>query len=169
MKIQTIALLATLTIGLTAVPAQQAHAQAQASGLGKAHILGTTLQVEHRADLDFGQILADNSEQQAVKDPKHDDDVASFKVTGAPLSKVIVDVTAGDLTDDNGNTLPYNLDLAGHKFDHQTSAHQLVNPNTVQTNDSGEFYLWIGGDITVAADQAPGLYETTITVEAEYF
>ena len=169
MKMKMIALLATLLIGFTGAAAQRAHAQAQATGLGKAHILGSTRQVEHRADLDFGQIMADNTEQQASKDPKADDDVASFKVTGAPLSKVIVDVTAGDLTDDYGNTLPYSLDVAGHKFDHQTSSHQMVNPNTIQTNDSGEFFLWIGGSITVGADQAPGLYETTITVEAEYF
>lgn len=169
MKIKTIAFLVTLTIGLTGALAQNTYAQAQASGLGKAQILGSTLQVEHRADLDYGQIMATNSEQQATKDPKHDTNVASFKISGSPLSKIIVDVTASDLADDYGNMLPYNLDLAGHKFDHQTAAHQLMNPNTIQTNDSGEFFLWIGGTITVAADQAPGLYETTITVEAEYY
>lgn len=169
MKIQTIALLTALTLGLTGALAQNTYAQAQATGLGKAHIIGTTLQVEHRADLDFGQIMADNTEQQATKDPKFDDDVASFKVTGSPLTKVIMDVTAGDLTDDYGNTLPFNIDVGGHKFDHQTAAHQIPNPHTTQTNDSGEYFLWIGGSITVAADQAPGMYETTITVEAEYF
>lgn len=169
MKTKTVAFIITLTIGLTGALAQNTYAQAQATGLGKAHILGSTLQVQHRADLDYGQIMADNTEQQATKHPKFDDDVASFKVTGSPLTKVILDVTAGDLTDDYGNVLPYSPDVAGHKFDRQTAAHQLVNPNTIQTNDSGEFFLWVGGSITVAADQAPGLYETTITVEAEYF
>lgn len=169
MKIQTIALLTTLTIGLTGALAQNAHAQAQASGLGKAQILGTTLQVEHRADLDFGQIMATNSAQQTNKDPKHDDNVASFKVTGSPLSNVIVDVTAGDLTDDYGNTMPYTLDVASGAHDNQAGAEQMANPSSVELNDSGDYYLWIGGGLSVAADQAPGFYETTITVEAEYF
>jgi len=169
MNIKTIAFCVTLMIGLTGALVQDTYAQAQASGHGKAEIIGTTLQVEHRSDLDYGQIMATNSEQQATKDPKRDNNVASFKVEGSPRSKVIVDVTASDLADDYGNMLPYNLDLAGHKFDTQIAASQLVNPNTIQTNNRGEFYLWIGGTITVAADQAPGLYETTITVEAEYY
>lgn len=163
-----------LTIAFTLSPALVPTAQAQSSdddsGLATAQVYSTTLQVQHRSDLNFGAVASGNNAQQITKQPNQDgQDVASFRVNGEPAVGVLLTITTDDLADDNGNTLPYSPDVHGYQFDNQTAAQQISLTDQVTLNQAGDYFIWIGGTIDIAANQAPGSYESTITVGAEYF
>lgn len=172
MNTKTLTLLLTLALGCsTALLPTTAQAQtAEASGLAKAQVYNTTLQVQHRSDLDFGAVVAGNNAQNVTQDPQTGgQDIASFKVTGSPTAGVLLTITTNDLADDQGNTLPYTPDVTGNEFDNQGSAQSISLNDQVNLNQAGDYFVWIGGTITVGADQAPGAYESTIVVGAEYF
>jgi len=167
--INAVAFFVALTLGFTLAP--QAHAQtASASGLALAQVYNTTLDVQHRSDLNFGAVVAGTNDQQVTKDPNTGgQDVAAFRVTGESTASVLMTITTDDLQDDQGNSLAYTPDARGYGFDNQGAAEPLSLTDQVNLNQAGEYYVWIGGSITVGADQAPGSYESTITVGAEYF
>ena len=169
---KTLALLLTLTLGCftaflpTAVQAQTA----EASGLATAEVYNTTLQVRHRSDLAFGAVVAGSNAQNVTKDPINGgQDVASFRVMGSSTANVLLTITTNDLADDQGNTLPYTPSVTGAQFDDQGASQAISLNDEVNLNQDGDYFVWIGGTITVGADQAPGAYESTITVGAEYF
>ncbi len=169
---QTLTLFLTLTLGcFTALAPTTAQAQtAEASGLATAQVYNTTLQVQHRSDLDFGAVVAGSNAQNVTKDPVNGgQDVASFRVTGSSTASVLLTITTNDLADDQGNTLPYTPSVTGAQFDNQGASQAVSLNDQVNLNQAGDFFVWIGGTITVGADQAPGAYESTITVGAEYF
>jgi hypothetical protein len=167
--VQTLALLLTLTIGFIFAPEVQAQT-AEASGLAVAEVYSTTLEVTHRSDLNFGAVVAGTNAQEVVKDPNQGgQDIASFRVTGESTASVLLTVTTDDLQDDQGNALPYTPEVTGYGFDNQTASQEISLTDQVDLNQAGEYYVWVGGSITVSADQAPGSYESTITVGAEYF
>ena len=167
--LKTLTLLLTLTIGFSL--SSQAHAQtASASGLAVAEVLSTGLDVQHRSDLNFGTVVTGTNDQQVTRDPNTGgQDIAAFSVTGESTASVLLTITTDDLQDDQGNTLAYSPEVRGYGFDNQEAAESLSLTDQVNLNQAGEYYVWVGGAITVGADQAPGAYESTITVGAEYF
>lgn len=171
MKTTTLTAILTLTLGLVPALTPAVHAQdAEASGLAMAEVYSTTLQVQHRSDLDFGAVVAGDNTQEVVKNPNQDgQDIASFRVTGEPTAGVLLSITTDDLQDDQGNTLPYTPNVHGYEFDNQEAAESMSLSDEVDLNQAGDYFIWIGGTISVAADQAPGSYESTITVGAEYY
>jgi hypothetical protein len=172
MKTKTLAFLLTVAFGCsTALVPTTAQAQtAEASGLATAQVYSTSLQVQHRSDLSFGTVVAGNNAQNVTKQPDNGgQDVASFRVTGSPTASVLLSITTDDLVDDQGNTLAYTPDVTGNAFDNQGSSESISLNDEVDLNQAGDYFIWIGGTITVGAGQAPGAYESTIIVGAEYF
>jgi hypothetical protein len=88
---------------------------------------------------------------------------------GSSTASVLLTITTNDLADDQGNTLPYTPSVTGAQFDNQGASQAISLNDQVNLNQAGDYFVWIGGTITVSADQAPGAYESTITVGAEYF
>ena len=76
-----------------------------------------------------------------------------FDVTGA--AGLVVDVTGSlsvTLTDGNGNSMPISLEKS----------------ESDMTMTGSAMPVYVGGTVTVAANQAPGLYSTTVDLTAEY-
>ena len=108
---------------------------------------------------------------------------ANFLVTGHPNKDVTITYSDVTLTNDawnttngavgNDATLTFAADMnhtgstatwaAGTSVSTGGDTHALVNDA-----GTGKLYLWVGGDIDVAADQNHGDYVGTLTVEVAY-
>ncbi|HNY02435.1 MAG TPA: hypothetical protein PKG48_07605 [Bacteroidales bacterium] len=65
-------------------------------------------------------------------------------------------------------SLMFSYDISGFSSDNQKASLPLdVLEKTLQLNDHGEYFLWIGGRAEVG-DVAPGEYEGELTLEIEY-
>ena len=169
-----------LIVGLSMTFTDAANAQQQATADGNASvdILETDLVIEHQRDLYFGEHVP-SSEIDVHVSPTEDNGhipggavPAEFNLEGEEDTTVLLTIdAAGPLTNENGTEIDVTLDVAGDKNDSRSEAEDELAPggDEVQLSDeSGRYWFWIGGDITIEPNQQNGHYETDLLVEAEY-
>jgi len=74
-----------------------------------------------------------------------------------------------DLVNTNGdNVLFFSYMVSGNVEDDQSTSELLEDDNRpLQFNDSGQYYIWVGGDVNLQ-NVPPGNYEGEFTLEIEY-
>ena len=129
------------------------------------------------SSITFGEIILNGSAQTPTVAPGSG---ANFEVTGQPNRDVTITFSTADLNNDawvttNGGTngtmtFTPNLEHTGSSSTYSTgtavtsgNAYTLVN-----ASGTGTLYLWAGGQLSVAADQAWGDYTGTFTVTVAY-
>ena len=151
-----------MAMGTTAANAATASATATAEILEQVQIVNT-------AALNFGTIVPDSAAADTVSVAANaagtrncgsltcagaaSVSAAAFDVTGA--NGLNVDITLGtlaSLSDGGSNTMPISLSAS----------------NTVLAMTGSAVPLYVGGSITVAANQAAGVYSGNFDVTAEY-
>jgi spore coat protein U-like protein len=90
---------------------------------------------------------------------------ASFSITGEPSATYTIDTTTGTSTTltSGANTMPLALysDLTGGNATSGTVSSGTLSAGGAQT-------LYVGGQLTVGAGQAPGAYTGTVAVAVNY-
>lgn len=120
-------------------------------------------------NLDFGLVVLDPSNPPApVIDPGNG---AQFLVNGEPGRNVTISYTDISLAGPSGSTaIPFtsNLEQTGTSSTY-TGASSVVSGSTAGLDGTnGNLYLWLGGNLTVAANQMSGNYSGTFTISVAY-
>ena len=128
-------------------------------------------------NLDFGQIILTGNEQTPTITPNNG---ASFKVIGHPNKNIAITFGTVSLTNNawvttNGGT---NSTLLFTPSVSQTgSSSSYVGSSSVTSGNilplvnvsgDGNMYVWVGGQLSVASDQAHGDYTGTFTISVAY-
>lgn len=160
-------IITVLAAGSAMVMAASAANAASVSATATAEIL-QQVQIAKTADLNFGSIVPDSAASaNVIVDPDGtntrncggltcaDDALvssAAFNVTGATGLTAVISLSSLATIDDGGNSM--NISLS------QSDATLLMTGSAVPT--------YVGGTLTVPANQAPGTYSGSFDVTAEY-
>ena len=132
------------------------------------------------SDVDFGEVLLTGGVQTPSVAPASG---ANFVVTGHPNRDIAITFGTASITNNAWNTSMGGgvNDAITFTPDVEETSNEPVyasgTPGTVTTGDTetlantagtGTLYLWIGGDLAVAADQEHGDYTGTFTLTVAY-
>lgn len=144
-------------------------ASAQRSASGNAQcttVVVRALSIEKNQDLDFGtqaqgagEVTIPTTSAQAVK----------FTVRGEDNMEVLFTYSApSSLTTAKGDKLPFVAAVTNSEVDNAAKASDLTSGSTHNLNADGYQYVYLGGTIDVAADQARGFYTGQFDLNVEY-
>ena len=120
------------------------------------------LSVQGENDLDFGQIVASPT-GATMRIGKENPAAGRFLVMGKESQEIQVTFEApAQLARQDGNgTLPVTLDMFGAASDAEAAgAQQILQNDTVQLDDQGRYYFYVGGTLSIGSptDNPPGTY-----------
>lgn len=125
-----------------------------------------SLRIEKNQDLDFGTVAQGVGQ---VKIETADSRAVKLTITGQEFYDVIVSYTSpASLETFDGDQLPFSEDVKNNAADNAQAASAMPSGSAVALNSDGNHYLYLGGTIDVAADQAPGFYTGTVSFNVEY-
>ncbi len=125
-----------------------------------------SLRIEKNQDLDFGTVAQGIGQ---VKIETEDSRAVKLTITGQEFYDVIVSYTSpANLETIDGNQLPFSEDVKNNAADNAQAASAMASGSAVALNSDGNHFLYLGGTIDVAADQAPGFYTGTVSFNVEY-
>lgn len=123
-------------------------------------------------DLEFGMVGAGSNDQVSPNGGNESDENAGkFRIDGTSGSDVQVNLDFPDeLSQLNGNeTIPFSNGVGTwNSSDNQSGANALGTSGIVTLGGGGQAFIWVGGMITAANNQAAGDYSGTVTLEASY-
>ena len=144
-----------------------ASAQSSASGSAQCSTLVVrALSIEKDQDLDFGtQAQGAGQVTIAVTDSR----AVKFTVRGEDNMEVLMTYTAPSvLSTATGDELPFASSVSNNNTDDAATASSLVSGSNHNLNATGYQYVYLGGTIDVAANQARGLYTGQFDLNVEY-
>ncbi len=101
--------------------------------------------------------------------PITDGSAAAYIILSANAStSVTVTFSSSTLVLAGQPSIPFTGTLAGNGTNIQASATDIISANSVITNSSGQYFFWAGGTATPAADQGPGDYVGSFTLNVAY-
>jgi hypothetical protein len=160
----------TLVIGgfaLAAAAPTTASAQQSASILAQATVQ-TPLTVSGLNDLDFGNVFPGVNATVLLTDAG----AGHFQIAGVLNAEVDVSFSALPATLTNGgNSMPISYTGGWNTAANPGTATAFVPASGLTERldaASGELHVYLGGTLTVASNQAAGLYQATITLDAAY-
>jgi hypothetical protein len=137
------------------------------------------LSVTKNADIDFGNVSASSTPILDPTGASHVDvgtqfSVGEFALAGAAGSQLNIEYDASvTLGDGTSNTLTFTPAVAGHATT-QGSATPVASGSQVTLDGSGDYILWVGGNLGTLSGQTPAVYSSgaangsgdfTLTVE----
>lgn len=155
-------------LALTAAAPLAAQSTASANIQANANVLAP-ISASGEQDLDFGDVIPGFDETVAPGDTE----AGQFHVSGAGNLQVALDfgTLPAALNDGSGATLPISFATGSAGYGSaSTSVDATFDPNSV-TNvnlDAGDLYVFLGGTVSPADDQAEGTYSETITLSVSY-
>lgn len=154
--------LALLVIGGVSASAQRsASSNAQCTT-----VVVRALSIEKNQDLDFG-IQAQGAGEVTI--PTTDARAVKFTVRGEDNMEVLMTFSAPDaLTTFNGDELPFTAAVVNADVDDASQASALASGSTHMLNGQGYQYVYLGGTVNVATDQARGFYTGQFDLNVEY-
>lgn len=154
--------LAILVIGGTA-----ASAQRSASGSAQCTtVVVRALSIDKNQDLDFG-IQAQGAGEVTIATT--DARAVTFTVRGEDNMEVLMSYTAPKaLLNANGDELPFTIDVTNAAKNDASNAKALESGSTHILNADGYQYVYLGGTVNVAKDQARGFYTGQFDLNVEY-
>lgn len=157
-----------------------AFAQAQATAEVTATIQAT-LSITNDANIAFGNLSASSTPIMDPKDVSHTDlgtnyTVGQFTLAGANGAGVSVSYDASvTLGDGSSGTITYTPAVYGHEST-QASSSEVTSGSSVTLGGTGEYKLWVGGNLGTLTNQTVGSYSSNasngsgnFTVSVEYF
>ena len=129
------------------------------------------LNVIPRRDLDFGDVFAGVARSVSRLDPGSS---GMYEVRGARNAEVTFTFTLPDaLLSSGGQTLPiqFGPDDAGFSQTPNQQSSVGFDPRvgfTARLSRRGRAFLWLGGTVLPAPNQAPGVYQAPVTLTVEY-
>jgi len=162
--------LLNLTLLLLALLVNSGFAQKQQTG-AKTRVEAEVveyLEMITLADIDVGTIIP--SQDVLRLNPRTDSGAGIIKVQGRPNSKVQVSFSSQIemVNVATSNTLTVTYQVSGNK-DNDQSASDIVttNPEVIELNDTGEYYLWIGCEFSMA-NLVSGQYDGDFVIDVDY-
>jgi len=123
-------------------------------------------------DLEFGMVGAGSNDQVSPNGGNESDENAGkFRIDGTSGSDVQVTLDfPNELTQLNGSeTIPFSNGVGTwNSSDNQSGANALGTSGIITLGGGGQGFIWVGGMITAANNQAAGDYSGTVTLEASY-
>lgn len=155
------ALALLLVGGISASAQRSASSNAQCTT-----VVVRALSIEKNQDLDFGTQAQGAGE---VTIPTTDSRAVKFTVRGEDNMEVLMTYSAPSaLTTFAGDELPFTASVSNNAADDAATASALVSGSTHNLNGTGYQYVYLGGTIDVAADQARGFYTGQFDLNVEY-
>lgn len=129
----------------------------------------TALTVTAGDDLEFGSVVQDETYTIAYNTAE----AGSFSITGGTAStEIAFSLDLPEVLEGPGDDIDITYTAGWHTANDATASTAFTtSPTTEQVeelNGSGALYVFVGGSITPASDQAAGAYEATITLTAAY-
>ncbi len=125
-----------------------------------------SLSIEKDKDLDFGTVAQGVGE---VEIEVGDDAAVKLTITGQEYYDVLVSYSSPDyLETSDGDQLSFEEKVKHNASSEAAGASNIDSGDSVQLNSNGNHYLFLGGTIDVAANQATGFYTGTVSFSVEY-
>src|SRR5690242_7911317 len=94
---------------------------------------------------------------------------AMFTASGTPNANIRATWTSVSLRlSDNSASVSFTPKLSSSAANTQSGSTVTTSGSTVALNATGNAYFWLGGDVTLAANQKPGTYSGTFTLTVVY-
>lgn len=157
-----LSLVAFLLVGGISASAQRtASSNAQCTT-----VVVRALSIEKNQDLDFG-IQAQGAGEVSI--PTTDPRAVKFTVRGEDNMEVLMTFSAPNaLLTSNGDKLPFAAFVTNNADDNAAKASDLKSGSTQNLNEKGYHYVYLGGVVDVAKDQARGFYTGQFDLNVEY-
>jgi len=155
-------LAAALALAATAAQAQSASIQALAT-------VYTPITVAGNRNLDFGNVFPGVAKTIAIAAPTS----GQFQLGGQASGNVNLTFTLPTNLTSGANNLPIGTWTGCHAATNNTTGCTTFTPSGSATasafSGTGALFVWVGGTVTPAANQAAGTYNGTVTLTAAYF
>jgi hypothetical protein len=153
--------LAMILVGVSAYAQKSASTSAAATTT-----VIRSLSIDKNQDLDFGRVAQGVTETIAWTSSK----AVKFTVLGEDLENVNITFAAPSvLTHTNGTaTLPLTSYVKQNASDDAAAAWEIASGATVGLNATGNYYVYLGGQVSPAANQTRGFYSGDFTINVEY-
>lgn len=124
------------------------------------------LSIQHiSGNLDFGNIVVTGSPQTPQKTP---DNGAVFEVTGNNNTSVTVTFNNVTLSNGSSGTMTFTPNVEHTTTNNYSGATTVTSGNQITLTSGGKAWLWVGGSLSVAANQEPGSYSGNFTISVAY-
>jgi hypothetical protein len=119
-------------------------------------------------DLEFE--VGNLSPTDLIVDPQRDPHSGQIKIVGSPNSLVrVTHAKQSILQHENGQLLLYFIyKVSGSPDNVQQKSILLTQKNEIKLNDEGQYYLWMGGQLSGLENIIPGNYTMELTIDVEY-
>ena len=162
------------TIRLSAVLAALLSLAASAAQAQSANITATAtvyqaMTVTGARTLDFGAVFPGVNKTIGVAAATS----GQFSMTGQNSANVNVSFTLPANLTSGANNLPIGTWTGCHNTSNSTTGCTAFTPSAAATasafSGTGSLWVWVGGTVSPAANQASGTYNGTVTMTAAYF
>jgi hypothetical protein len=144
-------------------------AQAQSASIQALANVFQPITVTGARDLDFGNVFPGVNKTIAVADPTS----GRFDLTGQASANVDLTFTLPATLVSGGNTMPIGSWTGCTNGVNATAGCTSFTPSGAATasalSGTGALFVWVGGTVQPAANQAAGAYAGTVTLQVAYF
>ena len=161
MKKLTLLALALILLGVSAYAQNSANASAACTT-----VVIRSLSIDKNQDLDFGRVAQGVTETIPVASSK----AVKFTVLGEDYENITITYSAPSvLTHQNGTaTLKLTSYVKSNTSDNAGRASSIESGSTVGLNEKGNYYVYLGGQVSPSATQTRGWYTGDFTINVEY-
>lgn len=146
-----------------------AGASAQSANINATATVFQALTVTGARDLDFGNVFPGVAKSIVVSDATS----GRFDLTGQASANVNVSFTLPTNLTSGANNLPIGTWTGCTNATNTTAGCTSFTPSASATptalSGAGALFVWVGGTVSPAANQAAGAYTGTVTLTAAYF
>ncbi len=144
-------------------------AQAQSANINATAVVYQAMTVTGARALDFGNVFPGVAKSIAVAAATS----GRFDLTGQASANVNLTFTLPTDLTSGANNLPIGTWTGCHAATNNTTGCTTFTPSGSATasafSGTGALFVWVGGTVTPAANQAAGTYNGTVTLTAAYF
>ncbi len=144
-------------------------AQAQSANINATAVVYQAMTVTGARALDFGNVFPGVAKSIAVAAATS----GRFDLTGQASANVNLTFTLPTNLTSGANNLPIGTWTGCHAATNNTTGCTTFTPSGSATasafSGTGALFVWVGGTVTPAANQAAGTYNGTVTLTAAYF
>jgi spore coat protein U-like protein len=144
-------------------------AQAQSANINATATVFQAMTVSGARDLDFGNVFPGVNKTIGVAAATS----GQFALTGQNSANVNLSFTLPTNLTSGANNLPIGTWTGCHNTSNATAGCTAFTPSAAATasafSGTGSLWVWVGGTVSPAANQAAGSYTGTVTLTAAYF
>ena len=144
-------------------------AQAQSANINATAVVYQAMTVTGARALDFGNVFPGVAKSIAVAAATS----GRFDLTGQASANVNLTFTLPTNLTSGANNLPIGTWTGCHAATNNTTGCTTFTPSGSASptafSGAGALFVWVGGTVTPAANQAAGTYNGTVTLTAAYF